>query len=314
MTSQRVSSLSLPISAPSSWAKLICAGLGLSACMTLLTGCQHRSAATTTADWVHGIEGGEVYRLQPPAPGYGQPYPHIGRTPTTTPEFPSAEARTELTQQLEEQRNRAQRLSAASGPLQHTNRLNPLPPAPGNGNSMTMVSQNQGSSPPPPPLTHDAQGPGKGTTSSLTYQPIDHRVPARLPHVDNAPPPPLTFPGFQIPAAITTRVPDFDSRTPAGTLLLFQTDTDHLKDGQESRLNDLSTNRHDNIILIHGFGTALGDSSGLNPEDQRNGMALGLLRAKTVAQQLIARGVPAEKIELRADPIGDGVRVLYRLP
>lgn len=314
MTFQRVSPVSPRLALRPSWAGMIRTGLGLSACMALLSGCQHREATTVTADWVHSLEGGEIYRLHPPTPGYDQPYPHIGRTPTTTPDFPSPEARTALTQQLEAQRNTAQRLSAASGPLPRSNRLNPLPPAPGNGNSMTMVSQKQGpTAAPPAPVSHTASSQPQGASSQLTYQPIDHRVPHSLPTVSDAPPPPITFPGFHIPAASEQLTPDFDSATPAGTLLRFQPDSDHLKDGQEDTLTTLSQGQHDNYVLIRGFGSALSASSGLSPEDQQNGIHLGLLRAKAVAQQLISRGVPADMIELRADPIGNGVRVLYRL-
>ncbi|MXV45082.1 hypothetical protein GS501_08525 [Saccharibacter sp. 17.LH.SD] len=296
-------------------------GLGLVASLLLLTGCQHRSATDTTADWVHGIEGGEIYRLRPPTPGFDQPFPHVGRTPTTTPEFPTPEARADLTRQLEAERNYAQRASAANGPLLKTKAFAP-PPPPGNGNSTTLISQSGGHGRPAPSLTTpnnaapSNSSPQQGKTSSLTYQPISHALPnsSTLPSVSAQPPTPIAFPGFAVPATTTAATPNFDISNPGGTLIRFLPETDQISENQDNRLQSLADNRHNNIVIIRGFGTALSASAGLTPDDQRNEITLGLLRARAVANNLIKRGVPAEVIQLRGDAIGDGVRVVYRIP
>lgn len=291
-------------------------GLGMSACLLLLNGCQHRSPTEAIIDNIHHLQGGEVNRLHPPAPGYDQPYPRVSQTPTTTPDFPSPEARLVITQQLEEQRNIAQRVSAASGPLPTTNALNPLPLSTHYNNGSRAMNNHKDATHSTPQTSSQASNSPSMTNSDahVIYQPINHHTPTFFPSISAAPPLPINFPGFIVPASVNAPMPDFETKTPAGSLVRFQPETDHLTAGQNKTFQKIIENRHHNYVIVQGFGTTLSASSGLSTTNQQHALDLGLLRAKTVTQRLIEQGVPADMIELSANPIGDGVRVLYRAP
>lgn len=283
--------------------------------LILTTGCQHRDAIDTTRDVAHDIMGGEIRHLRPPTPGYDQPAPNIAFTPTTTPEFPSHEARAMITNRLEQDRNYSQRIAAAGGALP-IGMVNPPPPHSQNGGSMTLSSQSAG-----PSATGTGQGQKDTTTapvitpasnSSLIYQPIAHTVPIHLPD-PGQPPQPLWFSGFAIPSTVRPIIPDFDTTTPTGTLIRFQADTDHMAGDQTKAFTDILAHRHHHRLLIRGFGTTLSAQSGLSPDDQTHEINLALLRARAVAMRLAILGVPAGDMRLTGEPLGDGVRVSYEM-
>lgn len=279
---------------------LLATGLGLGA---ILGGCQHRPPSEVITDWVHGTEGGEIYKLRPPAPGYDRPYPHIGRTPATTPEFPSPEARTALTAQLESQRNYAQRLAASTGSMPDKNAFS----APKTGNKSSAGPETAAN-----PASLDTASHDTGQ-NQLVYLPVNHPFPEHLPEI-GTPPPVITFPGFVIPATQGSIIPDFDTKTPPGRLIRFQPSTDQMIDGQDDILNDILSERKDSALTIYGFGTTLNPGAGLAPQEQNHEIVLGLLRAKQLALYFLQHGVPENHIRLRAQALGDGARVGYSPP
>lgn len=289
--------------------------------MLALSACQHRTVNQTVTDWTHGLMGGEVYKLRPPPPGYDKPFPNINVPPKYEPSFPSQEARAALTENLQEHRNYAQRLSAATGPLP-TGPIAP-PPPPGNGeNSATLSSTDSKGSSAPGRTTEKPRNTPVPRTSlqsaspfipsdmpKLKYQPIAHEAPHDLPAIGSPPPLPIGFGGFRIPPSSETIRPDFDAREPAGTLIRFDNTTDQLISGQEGTLQHVADSALHAQIVITGFGTSLSTDAGLKPADQQQEITLGLLRAKAVANELVKRAIPSERIILQARPIGDGVRI-----
>ncbi|MFT8353110.1 MAG: hypothetical protein ABF617_00760 [Gluconobacter japonicus] len=303
----------------------------------LFTACQHQDAVDVPAGWWHSFEGGEIAKLRPPPPGQNLPYPHVGRTPAQNPEMPSPEARVNLTMQLEAQRNLAQRESAAQGtlptippppPKTAPSAVNPTGTEPEEQNNLTMTSVGQPADTTPP--INAAPGAAPGTpapaTPSKTPQPttpeaelppvvaaaIPPTPPGEFPQIGALPPPPPQFPGFDLPrdANLTGPLrPDIDTSTPEGTLIRFQPSTDHVVGDPSSDYQRIISQRGDQKITILGFGAAMSADAGLSTADQGREIALGLLRARTVAHALIQRGVPASAIVLRAEAIGNGVRV-----
>lgn len=301
-------------SARSRLAGLACAAGSLLA----LSACQHRTTNQTVTDWTHGLMGGEVYKLRPPPPNYDKPMPNINITPKYEPSFPSQDYRDALTENLQEHRNYAQRLSAATGPLPQ--KSPPPPPPPGNGeNSSTLTStDSKGSSAPARTAEKPTRHYSTETTGNLAdysdlpelkYHPISHETPHDLPAVGAPPPLPIGFGGFKIPPTPGTIRPDFDVKEPAGTLIRFATDTDQLAPDQENTLQQLADDSLHGRLVITGFGTTLSADAGLQPADQQQEITLGLLRAQTVAQELVKRHVPLNRITLQARPLGDGARI-----
>lgn len=101
-------------------------GLLVTAGLLGLTGCSHKDPLDATVEWMQHMQGGVIATQRPPPPGIYDPYPHVGLTPTTTPEVPSPQARTLITQQLIRDRNLTYRTVAANGTL-----MPEIPPPPG---------------------------------------------------------------------------------------------------------------------------------------------------------------------------------------
>ncbi|MBS1055711.1 OmpA family protein [Gluconobacter kondonii] len=124
--------------------------------------------------------------------------------------------------------------------------------------------------------------------------------------------PPPQFPGFDLPrdAMLSDPVqPDIDTSTPEGTLIRFQPATDHVMGNPQGDYQHIVSQRGNRPLTIRGFGAFMSADAALAPADQNREIALGLLRARVVARALIERGVPASSIILKAEAIGDGVRV-----
>ncbi|WP_338136702.1 OmpA family protein [Gluconobacter cerinus] len=306
----------------------------------LFAGCQHQDPVDTTAGWWHSFEGGEIAKLRPPPPGQNEPYPHVGRTPTKLPEMPSPEARINLTMQLEAQRNLAQRETAARGtlpvappppPRTAPSAVNPTGTDSDEQNSLTMTSAGQpaqnaaatdtATSAPvmpakaPAPVTtvkSDKQKQPEAELPPVIAKSIPPTPPGEYPQIGALPPPPPQFPGFDIPMDANLSGPlrpDIDSSTPEGTLIRFQPSTDHVVGDPSGDYQRLLSHRGKQKVTILGFGAAMSADAGLSAADQAREISLGLLRARTVADALVKRGVPASDISIHAEAIGDGVRV-----
>ena len=306
----------------------------------LLSACQHQDMTDTVTGWWHGFQGGEIAKLRAPPPGENLAYPHVGRTPTEAPNLPTPEARLSLTTRLEAQRNLAQRESAAQGALPTI----PPPPKPTpaaattanaeqSGMTMTTVGQPEPESPsainpaPDTPSTASpapVQAPAKkppvqaqppapeAELPPVVAKSIPPTPPGQFPKIGDLPPPPPQFPGFDLPrdAMLSDPVqPDIDTSTPEGTLIRFQPATDHVMGNPQGDYQHIVSQRGNRPLTIRGFGAFMSADAALAPADQNREIALGLLRARVVARALIERGVPASSIILKAEAIGDGVRV-----
>ncbi|MBF0860172.1 hypothetical protein HKD24_13290 [Gluconobacter sp. LMG 31484] len=136
--------------------------------------------------------------------------------------------------------------------------------------------------------------------------------PGEFPQIGDLPPPPPQFPGFDLPrdAMVSDPIrPDIDTSTPEGTLIRFQPATDHVAGNPQGDYQHIISLRGNQHLTIRGFGAFMSADAALAPADQNREIALGLLRARVVARALIERGVPASAIILKAEAIGDGVRV-----
>lgn len=305
----------------------------------LLSACQHQDMTDTVTGWWHGFQGGEIAKLRAPPPGENLSYPHVGRTPTQAPNLPTPEARLSLTTRLEAQRNLAHRESAAQGALP----VIPPPPkttpaavttanAEQSGMTMTTVGQPEppapsainpapdlpavASAPPPAPAKKppvQAQPPApEAELPPVVAKSIPPTPPGQFPKIGDLPPPPPQFPGFDLPrdALLSDPVhPDIDTSTPEGTLIRFQPATDHVMGSPQGDYQHIVSQRGNRSLTIRGFGAFMSSDAALAPADQNREIALGLLRARVVARALVERGVPASAIILKAEAIGDGVRV-----
>lgn len=309
----------------------------------LLAACQHRDATDTVTGWWHNFEGGEIAKLRAPPPGENLHYPHVGRTPTRAPDLPTPEARLSLTTQLEAQRNLAQRESAAQGALPTI----PPPPKPApaaspalnteqSGMTMTTVGQPEPESPsainpvpdlpvaaapsvstaPAPTVTAQKAAPpppaSEAELPAVVVKSIPPTPPGQFPKIGDLPPPPPEFPGFDLPrdAAVSDPVrPDIDTSTPEGTLIRFQPATDHVVGDPQGSYQHIVSQRGNRRLTVLGFGAFMSADAALAPADQNREIALGLLRARVVARALVERGVPVSSIILKAEAIGDGVRI-----
>ncbi|MBB2180141.1 hypothetical protein HLH29_13365 [Gluconacetobacter tumulicola] len=298
-----------------------------------LGGCAHRDAIDTTVDWWHQYQGGVIAQQRPPPPGAHDPYPAVGLTPTTPPVLPSAERRQDVTESLIEQRNLAHRMAAEVGPL--TNTAPPVnaaparpstPAAPATTEATPSATLDAAEAPPPPPVasqpapkTSSAHGDaGDNGGGPLVAMPevgadvggVGGKAPAASvppPEIPAGPPTAPELPGFAVPseAAVAVGRPDYILSDPGGTRILFPVGNDHPVAGQEKDIDSVVRHTPGGPLFVHGYGEAASTDS----TEQARAMALALLRARAVADRLVADGVPAKAIHLRAHPFGDGVRI-----
>ena len=302
---------------------------GMLAGLLPLGGCAHRDAVDTTLDWWHQYQGGVIAQQRPPPPGAHDPYPAVGLTPTTPPVLPSAERRQDVTEALIEQRNLAHRMAAEVGPL--TNTAVPAPaPAPARptvpavaaaASSATLEAAEAPPAAPvvaPKPVGKASSAPADDSAGALVAMPevgedvggVGSKAPAvaaPLPAIPAGPPTAPQFPGFAVPAdaAVAVSRPDYALSDPGGTRILFPVGNDHPVAGQEKEIDNVARHTPGGPLFVHGYGEAASTDSA----EQARAMALALLRARVVADRLVADGVPAKAIHLRAHPFGDGVRL-----
>ncbi|MBO1359946.1 hypothetical protein J2D73_09070 [Acetobacter sacchari] len=132
--------------------------------------------------------------------------------------------------------------------------------------------------------------------------------PVVLPEIPNAPPSPAEFPGFETPAdskLADIKRPDYDLSDPDGVLIRFQPGSDQLATGQEPALNKLVATRGGATLFVRGAG----DTVSMAPEDQARAVELGLLRARTLADILVKRGVPGSAVRISGSAFGADAHV-----
>lgn len=304
---------------------------GLLLGLLLLGGCAHRDAFDTTLDWWHQYQGGVIAQQRPPPPGAHEPYPVVGLTPTKAPVLPSADRREDVTESLIEQRNLAHRMAVEVGPLTSV-----VPPgaavpvhraqssaAPDAASAATLDAAEA----PPSPVALAAPraaskaavaGGGAGDGGPLVAMPevgadvggvggASAAVSAPPPEIPAGPPVAPQFPGFAVPTDDTVAVnrPDYVLSDQGGTRILFPVGNDQPVQGQEKDIAGVAHQKPTGPLFVHGYGEAASTDSAA----QAQAMALALLRARAVADRLVADGVPAKAIRLRAHPFGDGARI-----
>ncbi|MBQ5546942.1 MAG: hypothetical protein H7707_05625, partial [Acetobacter sp.] len=79
-------------------------------------------------------------------------------------------------------------------------------------------------------------------------------------------------------------------------------------EGQDTLLDGLVKKTPHGPFYIRGFG----HTSSLDVQQQAGAVKLGVLRALCLARDLIARGVPPDKIHIRGDAFGTGARVAIK--
>ncbi|WP_025886105.1 hypothetical protein [Asaia prunellae] len=303
-----------------------------------LAGCGHRDAVDTVDNWYHQYQGGEIAKQRPPAPGVHEPYPHVGLTPTTTVDLPSAQARQALTDRLTLQRNLSQHLVVADGPLIIAPPPPPPKPRPANddsGSSMSVGAPGQtapaatvppaastapanqarphtaetGSQSKPVKAGTDAQPAPEASLPAVTVFTPPPIKPGELPQINDLPPVAPSFPGFAIPRDASLpdiAPPAYDLTEPHGTLIRFNQASDQMANGQEGTIGKiLGSRRPHEILYVKGFG----EITSFRPSEQVLGIKLGLLRARVLAQSLILRGIPASDIRISAGALGHGARI-----
>jgi outer membrane protein OmpA-like peptidoglycan-associated protein len=280
------------------------------AVVLLLTGCASDNPLDTPIGWFHDLQGGAIAAQRPPPPGVGLPYPKIVSVPAA-PNLPNPAFRDSLEEQLQAQRDRAERIAAHS-PVEPP-RLDPPPGA-------------ATAAPKPQPQPADAAAPAAQASLPMA-EPAPSAPPAAAvgPPVDApvflvgslpqdteaampaAPPPPATFEG--VPAEpLPTPPPPVPERLPAalrGTEILFLPGEAALRESQMPTLRTLAATRKKQRLDITGLGEAVSDT----PDGQAAAIELGLKRAQAVAQAFAALNVPQSAIVLSAYAFGRGATV-----
>lgn len=322
-------------------------GVFMAGTLLSLVGCQqHRDFIDNTLDWTQRMRGGVIATQRPPPPGEYGPYPHVGLSPTETPEMPSPQARTLLTQRLVRERNLTYRTVAANGTL------TPDIPPPPNAAAQAPKTLPDGTAgaimdaadaPPPPPV------PAQAVTTAPAQQ-VPTAVPTKLPATAASAQKPeatATQPGNEaefampevaqnvqkpvVPESAWPQIPDGPPEPPS--FPGFNTPSDaHLVSGPPPNydLSDpkgtalhfvpqsdqLSSGQEATLNKITSqapkgpfYVRGFGNSPSLSTQDQADAVQLGLLRAQRVAKELISRNVPASAIHIRSDAFGTGARV-----
>ena len=294
--------------------------LGLGGCQTL--------SDINPLNLYHGLEGGPIADARPPPPNADQPYPNLANTPDK-PADPDALVRGQV----------ANGLIADRAHAQYEASVTPLPP-PANGPPVSRGA--------PPPLKADPDA--SNATLAAANAPPPKPVP-RSP-IDNGPAPaPRTAPttpvnstaaaaagrcdggGPDARRAVSPAVaaeparreagdrPDTAARTmpppaapaapsaPAGaTPIAFAQGSSSLPSTTLTTLRAVAARRGNGSIAVTGFGEASSDT----PANQVSAIPLAFARARAIAAQLEAAGVPTTAIRLDAEAVGNGaaVRVL----
>ena len=293
-------------------------GVALTALLSL-TACAHRDAVDTVMGWYHQAEGGAVAQQLAPPPGTQDPYPAVGRTPTTPVDLPSAQARQNLTDRLTRDRNHARILALLNGPLPHAS---PSPETtvtqqaghqahhpvrqPAGGSTSVLLTPSQGLSPRPSPSVSAESG---ADFPDVTAAISSDFAPKTLPQISALPPEAPRFPGFAIPrdANLPDRpLPLYALDEPHGTLILFSQSSDRLLPGQAHAFGDaLGSRRRSDPLYVIGFG----ELTSFPPAEQVLAVKLGLLRAQAIAGKLITLGVTPSRLRLSAAALGHGGRI-----
>ncbi|GBR14783.1 hypothetical protein LV564_01700 [Komagataeibacter nataicola] len=308
----------------------------LALCAAALAGCvHHQDTVDTVTQWYHQYQGGVISHQRPPPPGTHQPYPKIGLGPHKAPELPSPDLREDITADLEAQHELNERQDAIMGTMPTMADIPPIPshtqfgtesaslkaadsPATPAGTAATATPAPQGTAmnAATAPRTGPDGRPLYGSNGLLLMPEVStmvsehpEAIPANLPPIaQDAPALPkvggITLPdnaerdGLDLPNYHLASADD-------GPTVHFLPGSDHIADGEDEVVNNAVKERGGNFIIVNGYGNA----SNATAEGQTAALNLAILRTRTITTMLVARGVPAASIVVRAHAFGNGARI-----
>jgi outer membrane protein OmpA-like peptidoglycan-associated protein len=299
------------------------------------------SSIPNPIDWYHGLEGGRIAEQRPPPPNADAPYPNLSTVPAKLPE-PDNTARTAIANGLVADRANAQ-YSASLNPLvppSPTQRPAPPPPRPDGAETAGATLQSAAApphvgplgppQPPLPPVTPSAArkaptaqvestsleppaAPAAAVRGSVD-EPVKAGTPAApvasLPDVPAAPPPPpvlagvpqTTAPAPPPPTPPAPPPPPAPAPSGAPVLVGFPPGSSVLPVEALGALKILSRQHGDHSITVTGYG----DATGTDAKSQADALPLALSRARAVAANLLASGVPSSQLRINAEAQGHG--------
>ncbi|MCE2564900.1 OmpA family protein [Komagataeibacter sp. FNDCF1] len=295
-------------------------------------GCaHHQDTVDALSDWYHRYQGGVIGQQRPPPPGTHQPYPKIGLGPNRLPSLPSPDLREDITTDLEAQREFNQRQDAIMGTMPTIADIPPVPThplansqsaslqaadgtdagtssgAPTHGGNATPRGE-RGMSTQPEPARDSS---GKLLMPEITTTLPDHpeAVPANLPPIAAAPPELPSVGGISLPdnaARDGMDLPAYHLASPDdGEPVRFLSGSDQIEPGEEDVVGSIVQQRGNRFVIVNGYGNAATATA----EGQTAALNLAILRARTLTRLLLARGVPASRITVRAHAFGNGARL-----
>lgn len=297
-----------------------------------LQGCT--STATNLVDWWHQAEGGVIAAQRPPPPNADAPYPNLATVPPRPAPVDTA-ARAALANGLVADRTNAQ-YAASLAPLPTVPAARPAAPAPlpadAGASGATLPAA---AAPPPPkvgplgppqpplaavPATPPRRAPTQPVQAAALPAPTQDPTPgvarpaapiATLPPIPDAPPPPPRLTGAPAAVAPTpspaTPAPPPPPPPPAPTpgapvLVAFPPGSATLPVESLGALKFLARQRGAQPVAVTGYG----DAATSSPAAQSAALPLAIARARAIASNLLAAGVPASAIRINAEAQGAG--------
>ncbi|WP_025813776.1 OmpA family protein, partial [Komagataeibacter kakiaceti] len=132
---------------------------------------------------------------------------------------------------------------------------------------------------------------------------------ANLPQMADAPPALPAIAGIDLPDNAQRDgmdLPSYNLATPDdGEEIRFLPGSDQIEPGEEDVVNTIVNGRGNRFVIVNGYGNAATATA----EGQATALDLALLRTRTLTRLLVARGVPATRIAVRAHAFGNGARL-----
>ncbi len=276
-------------------------------------------------DWWHGLEGGRIAEARPPPPNADAPYPTLGVVPAKPP-APDAALHARIANGLVADRGNAQ-YTQKSSPILPAQTPAATPPsviaqgarpADGDQPNAALAAAN---APPQVPLPQAPVAARKAPVAAVSAAPLDPPPPppapaamadaAPMPAIPDAPPAPPSIAGVVGPPATTAPTPPEPappSAPPAAApdgpqvAIPFAAGSAVLQGDALAPLVSLAKKRGAASIAVTGFGEAVSS----DPAVQAAALPLALNRARAVAAQLVADGVPGTAMRIAAEPQGSG--------
>ncbi len=281
-----------------------------------LAGCSS-GTSVDPVDWWRSLQDGPIADVRPPPPQADAPYPNLGSVPAR-PTFPDAATRGKLMSGLVADRANAQ-YTASSNPITAVPPVVAPPKRPTaaeaadsddtSGAVLPAASAPPRAAPLPGPMPASAppkRAPVEKVGQTALGSPAAPAQP--LPSIPASPPPapsfagvPATAPAPPVPAppqpVVVAQV-----RQGGPVSVAFIPGSATLPPGAAGALTQLAKTRGTNAITVTGFG----DAPATDAPTQSAALPLALARARTIAANLLAAGVPSSAITMDAQALGRG--------